>query len=101
MKIRDAILLTTGLFVLGLLVRFQIAGTAVPLLTFVIFGTSLWAALDWAKLRLHISTQRIAYGPVVLFFGLLIIWVIAFPWYLSVRHKIQPGSARRLTTGTT
>ena len=93
MKTRDAVLLTIALFLLGSLIRFDIAGRGVPLICFVIFVTALWAAIDSAKLQFRDYRSPISYGPVVLFLGFLLLWVIAFPWYLSVRHQIQTGAA--------
>jgi hypothetical protein len=92
MKTRDAVLLTITLFVIGSLIRFQIAGTGVPLIYFVVLGTSLWGAIDSGKLQLRDDKSPISYGPVVLFLGLLLLWLIAFPWYLSVRCRIRAGT---------
>ena len=58
-----------------------------------VLGTALWAAIDSSKIQLKRYKSGISYGPVVLFFGFVIIWVIAFPWYLIVRHKIKTGTA--------
>ena len=30
----------------------------------------------------------LAYSPVVLFFAMVFLWVVGFPWYLVVRHRI-------------
>ncbi len=90
---RDAILLTLALCVLGSFVRFNIAGQPVPLIGFVVLSTAVWAAIDSAKLQFSAYRSAIAYGPVVVFFAFLLVWIIAFPWYLSIRHKIQSGSA--------
>jgi hypothetical protein len=93
MKTRDAVLLTIALLLLGSFIRFDIAGKGVPLICFVVLGTALWAAIDSAKLQLRDYRSPISCGPVVLFLGFLLLWVIAFPWYLSVQHKIQTGTA--------
>jgi hypothetical protein len=58
-----------------------------------VLGTALWAAIDSSKIQLKRYKSGISYGPVVLFFGFVIIWIIAFPWYLIVRHKIKTGTA--------
>lgn len=93
MKTRDAILLTVALFLLTSLVRVGIAGTIVPLSYFMIFGTAIWAAIDSSTIQLKRYRTGISYGPVVLFLGFLLLWVVAFPWYLSVRSKIKAGTA--------
>ena len=93
MKMRDAVLLTIALFVLGSLIRFDIAGRIIPLICFVVLATALWAAIDSAKLHLRDYSSPISYGPVVLFLCFLLLWVVAFPWYLSMRRQIQTGTA--------
>jgi hypothetical protein len=93
MKTRDAILLTIVLFLLASFIRLDIAGKSVPLICFVVFGTAVWAAIDSAKLQLRDYRPAISYNPFILFFGFLVLWGIAFPWYLTVRHRILAGTA--------
>jgi hypothetical protein len=93
MKTRDAILLTIALLLLTSLVGFNIAGKHVSLSWFLIFGTAIWAAVDSSKIQLKRYRSGISYGPVVLFFCFLLLWIVAFPWYLSVRYTIKTGTA--------
>jgi hypothetical protein len=93
MKTREAVLLAIALSILTSLVCFDLSGRIVPLYTFVVFGTALWAALDSSKIQLQRYKSGIAYGPVVLFFCFLLLWIVAFPWYLTVRYKIKTGAA--------
>jgi hypothetical protein len=93
MKTRGAVLLTIALSILASLLQLHIAGKDVPLLVFVIWGTAIWAAIDSSKIQLKCYKSGIACGPVVLFLGVLLLWVIAFPWYLAVRYKIKTGVA--------
>ena len=72
--------------VLTMLTDFNVVGIMV-------LGTAIWAAVDSSKLQLKRYKSGIAYGPVVIFFGCVMIWIIAFPWYLAMRHKIQTGTA--------
>jgi hypothetical protein len=58
-----------------------------------VVGTAVWAAIDSAKIHLKRYESGISYAPVVLFFGFVLLWFIAFPWYLVVRHKIKTGAA--------
>jgi low affinity Fe/Cu permease len=58
-----------------------------------VIGTAVWAAIDSTKIHLKRYESGISYGPVVLFFGFVLLWFIAFPWYLVVRHKIKTGVA--------
>jgi hypothetical protein len=93
MKTRDAILLTIALFFLASFVGFNIGGKNVSLIYFVVLGTAIWAAIDSSKIQLLRYKSGISYGPVVLFFGFLLLWIVAFPWYLSMRYKIKTGTA--------
>ncbi|MGZ4963163.1 MAG: hypothetical protein ACXWDN_10415 [Limisphaerales bacterium] len=93
MKTRDAILLTIALFLLTSFVGLKIGGANVLLSSFLILGTAIWAAIDSSKIQLQRYRSGISYRPVVLFFGFLLLWVVAFPWYLSVRYKIKTGTA--------
>ena len=59
----------------------------------VIFLTAVWAAIDSSKLQLRRYKSGISYPPAVLFVLFLLLWVVAFPWYLAMRRKIQTGEA--------
>ena len=93
MKTRDAILLTIALILLTSFFGLNIAGRYFPFSWFMILGTAMWAAIDSSKIQLKRYKSGISYGPVVLFLGFVLLWVIAFPWYLIVRHKILSGTA--------
>ena len=58
-----------------------------------IIGTALWAAIDSSKIQLKRYKSGISYGPVVIFFCFVFLWIVAFPWYLIVRNKIKAGTA--------
>ena len=60
-----------------------------------VVGTSLWAAIDSSKINLRAYKSGISYGPVFLFVLHLLLWIAAFPWYLSVRYKIRNGLLER------
>lgn len=93
MKTRDAILLTIALSLLGSMVGFDIAGRTLYLISVVIVITAIWAAVDSSKIQFRRYQSGISCGPVVLFFGFLLLWVVAFPWYLSMRYRILAGTA--------
>ena len=93
MKTWHAVLFATAIYILTSLVALDIGGRAVSLSWFMILGTSLWIAVDSSKIQLRRYRSGISYGPVVLFFGSLLVWIVAFPWYLSMRYKIQRGTA--------
>lgn len=91
MKTWIAILLTMGLLVAcGAIVAFTRINLFVPL----VVGTSVWAGIDSARIHLRRYQSGISYGPVVLGILCSMIWVVGFPWYLSMRHKIITGTAR-------
>ena len=62
-------------------------------------GQMLAAILGWAqgtfssKIELKKYKSGIAYGPIVLAILCILLWIVAFPWYLVVRAKIKAGSA--------
>ncbi len=91
MKTWIAILLTVGLTAgCGILAAFTQLNLCVPM----IVGTSVWAGIDSAKLRLQRYQSGISYGPVLLGILCSMVWFIGFPWYLSMRHKIITGTAQ-------
>ncbi len=63
------------------------------LMCMIVLGTSLWAAIDSSKLHLKRYRSGISYGPVALFLGCLLLWIVGFPWYLVMRHNIKTGTA--------
>jgi hypothetical protein len=93
MKTRNAIMLTIALLLLTSFIRFDIAGQIVSLTGVMVLITAIWTAIDSSKIQLKRYKSGISYGPVVLFFGVVLLWIIAFPWYLIVRHKILTGTA--------
>jgi hypothetical protein len=93
MKTRDAILLTIGIALLELLFAIKIGNALVPVGIFLNAGMALWAAIDSSKIHLRLYKSGIACHPVVLLFGIACLWIIGFPWYLSVRYKIKMGTA--------
>jgi len=93
MKTRDAILLTIALILLTSFVGLNIAGQYVALSWFMILGTAIWAAIDSSKIQLNRYKSGISYGPFALFLGFLLLWVVAFPWYLVMRYRIKTGTA--------
>ena len=90
MKTWIAILFSIGLLaaciVISALIRFNITWIMVV-------GTALWAAIDSSKIELKRYKSGISYGPVVVFIAIAFLWIVGFPWYLAVRHKIKTGTA--------
>jgi hypothetical protein len=92
-KTRDAILLTIGIALLESLFAIRFGNALVPVGIFLNAGMALWAAIDSSKIHLRLYKSGIACHPVVLFFGIAMLWAICFPWYLSMRYKIKTGTA--------
>ncbi len=91
MKTWIAILLTIGLVVgCGVLGAFAGVNLYVPM----VVGTSVWAGVDSARLHLRRYQSGISYSPIVLGILCSMFWIVGFPWYLSMRHKITTGTAR-------
>jgi hypothetical protein len=84
------------LFTIGLILACSaiLAFTHLNLFIPLVVGTSVWAGIDSEKFHLRRYQSGISYSPVVL--GILCsgLWIVAFPWYLSIRHKIITGAAR-------
>lgn len=76
-------LLAFLIFILSFLV-----GPAGPII--VVLGTSVWVALDASKHKLA-QYQNGLGGPVGACLGSLLLWIIAFPWYLAIRSRIRAG----------
>ena len=82
-------ILFTLTIVAATLVVSQVVGF--DLVWILIFGTSLWAAIDSSRLELKKYKSGISYGPVILFVAIGLLWVVGLPWYLAVRYKITHG----------
>src|SRR5882757_10204966 len=90
MKPLLAIIFSIGLFAFcyytSLLIHFDLTWIMV-------IGTALWAAIDSSKLQLKRYKSGVSVGPVMLFIACVGLWIIGFPWYLTVRDKIKNGTA--------
>lgn len=87
MKTWQAILLTLAIIVLNVLLKLPIL-----VMYIIVFGTAIWAAIDSSKIQLKKYKTGIALSPIVLFIGIALLWIVGFPWYLSVRYKIKHGT---------
>jgi len=76
---------------LTLVSSFLSVAVEVPALpAFMVIGTALWVYFD-AK-RLGLSRYRTGLiNPEIATIGCFGMWIIAFPWYLSTRHRILQG----------
>jgi hypothetical protein len=85
MQTWQAIVLTLGIFFVSLFLPPQV-------MFVIVFGTALWAAIDSSPLELHRYKTGIACKPFLLFVACALLWIVAFPWYLSARYKIKNGT---------
>jgi hypothetical protein len=90
MKTWIAILFTIGLLAMCLVISLLIG---FDLTWIMVLGTAIWVAIDSSRLQLRRYKSDISYGPVVLFIACALLWIIGFPWYLSMRYKIKTGTA--------
>ncbi|MEC7882165.1 MAG: hypothetical protein VYB35_04590 [Verrucomicrobiota bacterium] len=68
-------------------------GIGVLLFQIIILVSSIWVGIDSSKIELKKYKSGISYGPVVMVILCLLLWIVAFPWYLVVRGKINAGTA--------
>ena len=92
-----AILISIGLFVAVYLFGVLLVGerNAYIIVYILIIATAIWAAKEASKLNLYQykSTKWISTKPVSIFFGVLILWIIIFPYFLYIRSKAINGLA--------
>ena len=88
MPLLQAIIFSVALTLVSSFLSVAVEVPALP--AFMVIGTALWVYFD-AK-RLGLSRYRTGLlNPEVATIGCLGLWIIAFPWYLSARHKIRLG----------
>ena len=97
MKTGLAILLTIVMVVVATYLSEMLK---LPIVMLMIVGTGIWAAVDSKKIELKKYKSGISYGPVVIFICHIGLWILAFPWYLSMRYKIKNGLAQLKQTDT-
>jgi len=85
-----AILFSIGLvFLCGIIANVTGFLVIVPM----VLGTAIWAAVDASKIELKKYKTGLAKSPAGIFCVILLLWIVAFPWYLSVKGKIRTGKA--------
>lgn len=88
MRFLDALLLALGMMLLSGYVSVALDAPALP--AFVVIGTALWVYFDAKKLGLSRYRTGLI-SPEVATIGCFLIWIAAFPWYLSTRRRILAG----------
>jgi len=90
MKTWQAILFTFALLILNGIIS---AAMNFSLTWPMVLGTSIWVAVDSSQIQLIRYKSGISHSPIVLFIACALLWIVGFPWYLSVRYKIKNGTA--------
>lgn len=90
MKTWMAILFAIGLLAVSVLLTALLRVNITLLLVVV---SSIWAAIDSSKVQLKKYKSGISSTPLVLFVDCALLWIVGFPWYLSMRYKIKNGLA--------
>ena len=87
--------LVSGVISFGLLglAMFLSAIAGVDCVMPMVVVTSIWVALDSKKLELKKYKSGISHSPGVLLVLCLALWIVGFPWYLTVRGRIKSGTA--------
>src|SRR5215813_1199160 len=60
----------------------------VPVILPLVLATATWAAWDSTRIGIRDYRSGIALSPVTLWFGIALLWIVGFPWYLTVRYRI-------------
>jgi len=63
------------------------------LLTIIVVATAIWVGVDASNLMKEIphadriKISSFCSSPVIWILGTLLLWIVAFPWYLATRGK--------------
>ena len=96
MSVLTAILITVALITCVVAMSvFAGESAASGMVRILIISTSIWAAVDSSRIRLREYRTALAAHPIVLFIGMVFLWLVAFPWYLVVRSRIKAGAIER------
>lgn len=69
------------------------SGSTTAVVWLMILGTSLWAAMNSHQLEFRSYKTSMPYHPASIFLAHLLLWIVVFPWFLTVRARIKDGSA--------
>jgi hypothetical protein len=94
MKPLYAILFTLGLYFITLIIGAILFKENAAIAIFImVIVSSIWIAKDSKKINLINYKSGISYSPIWLGVLCLLLWIIAFPWYLIVKYKITNSLA--------
>ncbi len=63
-----------------------------PVIWIMIAVTALWAAYDSDRVGLRRYKTELSHGPIMVFLACAVLWILCFPWYLTLRHRIKSGT---------
>lgn len=89
MPIWQSILIAVGILILALVTKVN------AVMYLVILGSAIWAAVDSSKLNISQYKSSFCKAPWQVAVGMLLLWIVIFPWYLTFRSKINSGLVSR------
>lgn len=89
MRWSSALIITFNLFVAAAALDYY---TGVPAVWVLLAGSAVWAAWDARSVQPWRYQTGLAYRPIVILMGVLLLWLVVFPWYLVVRGRIRAGT---------
>lgn len=84
-----SILIALSLFILAVVVSLGTESNAVVYL--MIFISAIWGASDASKIQVQKYKSSFCKSPWQVCAGMLLLWIVIFPWYLTYRSKIKAG----------
>ena len=63
-----------------------------PTMWVIVIGSAIWAAMDSQKIGLIKYKTTASNTPVVILIGVIVMWIVFFPWYLIARGNILNGT---------
>ena len=88
MRFLQALLFALAVMMLSGIVSVALDAPTLP--AFVVIGTALWVYFDAKKLGLSRYRTGLI-SPEIATIGCFLVWIAAFPWYLSTRRRILAG----------
>lgn len=103
MRVLKNLVITLGLFALAVLAGGMIntsrspapqdSGAIPGVVWLMVIATAVWAGISSSRLEFRKYKTGMSYHPVTIFLVHLLLWVVVFPWFLTVRDNIRDGSA--------
>ncbi len=65
------------------------------LMTIVVIISAIWAGFDASKINVSQYKSSVCKETWHVVAGMLLLWIVVFPWYLNFSSKIKAGAAMR------